>query len=110
MKGLAALDITWDEAPNAAVNSAQIWEHLRAASKQAGAVAKTEGDVKKAFGRRRAHRGPIEMPFLAHAVLEPINCTIHLTKDACEVWTGTQVITRVHGGVANAVGLPPERK
>ena len=109
MKGLAALDITWDEGPNAAVNSAQIWEHLRAASKQAGAVAKTEGDVKKAFDEGERIEAEYEMPFLAHAVLEPINCTIHLTKDACEVWTGTQVMTCVHGGVANAVGLPPEK-
>ena len=93
MKGLAALDITWDEGPNAAVNSAQIWEHLRAASKQAGAVAKTEGDVKKAFDEGERIEAEYEMPFLAHAVLEPINCTIHLTKDACEVWTGTQVMT-----------------
>ena len=41
--------------------------------------------------------------------MEPLNCTVHFTKDACEVWTGTQVIARVQSEVAKAVGLPTEK-
>jgi isoquinoline 1-oxidoreductase beta subunit len=109
MQSLAALDITWDEGPNANVNSAQIWDALRAASKGTGAVAKQAGDVKAALSDGTRYDGVYELPFLAHATMEPLNCTVHYTKDACEVWTGTQVIGRVQEAVAQAVGLPPEK-
>ncbi len=50
-KGLDALDVTWDEGPNANVNSADIWNDLRAASKKDGAVAKSDGDVAKGLSQ-----------------------------------------------------------
>ncbi len=49
------------------------------------------------------------MPFLAHATMEPMNCVVHVTADGCEVWIGTQVMTRVQGEVAKALNLPPEK-
>ncbi|MFA5955889.1 molybdopterin cofactor-binding domain-containing protein [Hyphomicrobium sp.] len=109
MQALTALDIKWDEGPNANVNSAQVWDALRAASKGTGAVAKQAGDVDKALADGTRYDGVYELPFLAHATMEPLNCTVHYTKDACEVWTGTQVIARVQEAVAKAVGLPIEK-
>ncbi len=109
MQGLDALSITWDEGANANVNSAQIWEALRSASKEPGVVAKEVGDVKSAFSDGTRYDAVFELPFLAHATMEPLNCTVHYTKDACEVWIGTQVIGRVQEDVAKAVGLPIEK-
>ena len=109
LQGLDALDIAWDEGANANVNSAQIWEALRTASKGPAAVAKYTGDIKAAFEDGTRYDAVYELPFLAHAPMEPLNCTVHYTKDACEVWTGTQVIGRVQEYVAKAVGLPVEK-
>jgi isoquinoline 1-oxidoreductase subunit beta len=109
LQGLDALDITWDEGPNVNVNSAEIWEALRTASKGSGAVAKEAGDIKAAFADGTNYEAVYELPFLAHAAMEPLNCTVHYTKDACEVWTGTQVVGRVQADVAKTVGLPVEK-
>jgi isoquinoline 1-oxidoreductase beta subunit len=49
-----------------------------------------------------------QVPFLAHATMEPMNCTVHCRKDACEIWIGTQAIARVQAMAAKAAGLPLE--
>lgn len=109
MQGLDALDVTWDEGPNAAIGSTEIWDALRNASKGEAVVAKEQGDVKTAFADGDRYEAVYELPFLAHATMEPLNCTVHFTKDACEVWTGTQVVARVQSEVARALGLPTEK-
>ena len=53
--------------------------------------------------------GDYELPFLAHATMEPLNCTVSLTPGACEIWTGTQVITRVQSAAAEAAGVPIDK-
>jgi isoquinoline 1-oxidoreductase beta subunit len=50
-----------------------------------------------------------EMPLLAHATMEPMNCTVHFSGDACELWLGTQVIARVQRTVATQLGLPLDK-
>jgi isoquinoline 1-oxidoreductase subunit beta len=107
--GLDALKITWDEGPNAKINSADIWADLRAASKKDGAVAKTVGDIAKGLAQGERVDAEYEMPFLAHATMEPMNCTVHVTPDACDVWIGTQVMARVQEYAAKAAGLPIEK-
>ena len=92
-QGLDALKVTWDEGPNAKINSADIWNELRAASKKDGVVAKSEGDVDKGLTQGERFDADYELPFLAHATMEPKNCTVRLTPGACEIWTGTQVQT-----------------
>jgi isoquinoline 1-oxidoreductase subunit beta len=108
-KGLDALVITWDEGPNAKINSSDIWNDLRAASKKDGVVAKTVGDVAKGLTQGERVDGEYELPFLAHATMEPLNCTVHVTPDSCEVWTGSQVISRVQQYAAKAADLPLEK-
>jgi isoquinoline 1-oxidoreductase subunit beta len=108
-RGLEALKIEWNEGPNAAVSSAQIWEDLRSASAQSGAVAKSTGNVDQALSRGERVEAAYELPFLAHATMEPMNCTVQLRPDACEVWLGTQIISRVQGTVAKLTGLPLEK-
>ncbi len=102
-------NVTWDEGPNAKVSSADIWDDLRAASKKDGAVAKSVGDVAKGLTQGDRLDGEYELPFLAHAPMEPLNCTVHVTTDACEVWTGTQVMTRCQSYAAQAAGLPLDK-
>ena len=54
--------------------------------------------------------GEYELPFLAHATMEPLNCTVHVTPGSCQVWTGTQVLTRgVQEDAAKAAGLPLDK-
>lgn len=108
-QGLQALDISWNEGPNAAVSSADIWRDLRKASEASGAVAKNAGDVEKALSQGEKYEAAYELPFLAHATMEPLNCTVQLKPDSCEIWLGTQVISRVQGTVAKLTGLPVER-
>jgi isoquinoline 1-oxidoreductase beta subunit len=108
-KGLDALVITWDEGPHAQLNSAEIWEDLRTASKKDGVVAKTVGDVAKGLSQGEKLDGEYELPFLAHAPMEPMNCTVRLTPGACEIWTGTQVMTRVQATAAKAAGVPIDK-
>jgi isoquinoline 1-oxidoreductase subunit beta len=107
--GLDALKITWDEGPNAKINSADIWDDLRAASKKDGVVAKSVGDIAKGLAQGERVDGEYELPFLAHATMEPMNCTVQVTPDTCEVWIGTQVLTRVQEYAAKASGLPIEK-
>src|SRR5580693_5972632 len=108
-KGLDALVIDWDEGANAGVSSNDIWRDLRAASEKDGAVAKSVGDIKKGLASGDRLEAAYELPFLAHATMEPVNATVHVTPDACEIWTGTQVMTRVQSEAAKAAGLPIEK-
>jgi isoquinoline 1-oxidoreductase beta subunit len=108
-KGLDALVISWNEGPNAKINSNDIWDDLRAASKKDGVVAKSVGDIAKGLAQGERVDGEYELPFLAHATMEPLNCTVHVTPDSCEVWTGTQVLARVQQYAAKAAGLLPDK-
>ena len=107
--GLDALSVTWDEGPSAKVSSADIWNELREASRKDGAVAKSEGDVDKGLSQGERVDADYELPFLAHAAMEPLNCTVRLTPGACEIWTGTQVQTRAQEYAAKAAGVPIEK-
>lgn len=109
-KGLAALAIKWDEGSSGGFSS-KVWgEQLAAALKTRGVVAFKEGDFEKASTTAaRRHEAVYEAPPLAHATMEPLNCTFHVRKDGCDVWLGTQAPARVQGLVAQATGLAPEK-
>jgi isoquinoline 1-oxidoreductase beta subunit len=109
-KGLAALDIQWDEGPNATLGTADIMRELDAALETPGAIAEKQGDVDKALASAATKiEAAYEVPFLAHATMEPMNCTVHVRKDGCEVWLGTQVIARAQAAAAKAAGLPIDK-
>ena len=105
-QGLNALKVTWDEGQNANINSADVWNELRAASQKDGVVAKSEGDVDKGLTQGERIDAEYELPFLAHATMEPQNCTVRLMAGACEIWTGTQVQSRAQEYAAKAASLP----
>ncbi len=109
-KGLAALDIQWDDGRNAKLTTVDIVRDMDAASKKPGAIARAEGDFAKAFANATTKVEAIyQVPFLAHAAMEPMNCTVHMRKDSCEVWTGTQVLSRAHEAAAKTAGLPLDK-
>jgi isoquinoline 1-oxidoreductase beta subunit len=108
-QGLAALDITWIEGSNAAISSADIWKETRAASDQEGAIAKIVGDATKGLTQGEVHEAVYELPLLAHATMEPLNCTAHVTPTSCEVWVGIQVLSRAQAVAAKITGLPLDK-
>jgi isoquinoline 1-oxidoreductase subunit beta len=109
LQGLRALDISWDGGTNSGVSSDLVWSQIRAASEKEGIVAKAVGDAAKALGKGELMQADYELPFLAHAALEPMNCTVHVKPDACEIWVGTQVQSRAQAVAARITGLPLEK-
>ena len=110
MQGLAALDIDWDDGPNANVSTANIVQQMEIASQKQGVVARKEGDVAKGMAASaRKVEAVYELPFLAHAAMEPMNCTVHVTADNCDIWVGNQVVSRAQATAAQVTGLPPEK-
>src|SRR6202012_45034 len=107
--GLDALKVRWDDGANGAVTTDEIWSRLRAAGNREGALAKQVGDAAKSPGDDDVTVAEFEVPLLAHASLEPMNCTIHARPDGADVWIGTQVTTHVQGVVAERLGLPLEK-
>ncbi|MGA0601999.1 molybdopterin cofactor-binding domain-containing protein [Caulobacter sp. KR2-114] len=109
-QGLAACAITWTDAPNARVDTAQVEAALvHASNTRKGAVPKSIGDVDKALGSGDVISVEYHVPFLAHAAMEPMNATAHVTPTSCEVWTGTQVMSRCQAVAAQITGLPLDK-
>jgi len=109
-QGLAALAIRWDDGPNAKVSTADVVRELDAASQQPGVVARKEGDAAAAIAGAAGKLDAVyQAPFLAHTTMEPINCTVHVRPDGCEVWTGSQVLARAQATAAQVTGLPLEK-
>ena len=105
-KGLAALVIEWDDGPHANLDTRQIVAELEKATLKSGAVAQNIGDADKALaGAATKVEAIYQVPFLAHATMEPMNCTVHVRKDGCEIWVGNQALTRVQATAAKTTGL-----
>ncbi len=81
-KGLDALVITWDEGPNAKINSSDIWDDLRAASKKDGVVAKSVGDIAKGLAQGKESMANTSCHFWRTRTMEPLNCTVHVTPSS----------------------------
>jgi isoquinoline 1-oxidoreductase beta subunit len=106
-KGLQAAAIQWDDGANAKWNTQLIVSQLETASRQPGVVARNDGDVQKAVaGAAQRLEAVYQVPFLAHATMEPMNCTVHVQRDRCDIWVGTQCPTLTQSVVATALGLP----
>ena len=109
-QGLAALAVRWDDGPNAHLSTGDVVKGLEAAAQTPGVVARKDGDAAAAMaGAAKKIEAVYEAPFLAHATMEPPNCTVHVQKGSCEVWTGSQVLSRVRATAAEVTGLPLEK-
>src|SRR5437588_7760568 len=109
-KGLAALKIEWDDGPQAKLTTSDIVAELEKATLNADAVAKNIGDIDATMASAGTKiEATYQVPFLAHATMEPMNCTVHVRNDSCEVWVGTQVIPRAQATAAKVTGLPLDK-
>ncbi|NGZ86336.1 xanthine dehydrogenase family protein molybdopterin-binding subunit [Duganella aceris] len=108
--GAAALLLQWHEGPGAAYTTEAVVRELKAASLGPAGVARKDGDAAQAMSKAVTRVEAVyEQPFLAHAPMEPVNCTVHVRADACELWVGTQVPTRAVALAAGISGLPESR-
>jgi isoquinoline 1-oxidoreductase beta subunit len=109
-KGLAALKIEWDDGPHAKLSTDDVARELEQATLKPGAVAENIGDADAAMASAVTKvEATYQVPFLAHATMEPMNCTVHVRQDGCEVWVGSQVMPRAQAAAAKVTGLPLDK-
>jgi len=109
MQGRRALDVKWDEGPNANASSESISKLFADQMAKPGAEARKEGDAASALaGATQKIEAVYEAPYLAHATMEPINCTADVRADRVEVWAPTQFQTMAQGAAAKVGGVKPE--
>jgi len=107
MEGRRVLNVSWDEGPNKDLNSAAIFESLKKSASGKAVPLYTAGDISKISGRRI--EAAYQLPFMAHAPMEPGNCVAEFRGSSCEIWAPTQVPQDVRDSVAQAVGLDPDQ-
>lgn len=109
-KALDTIDVQWNEGPNATLNTGRLVADITAAAETSGVVTKTEGDLNAAMKSATSiFTADYQLPMLAHAPMEPLNCTIDVRDDGCDVWVGTQAPVKAQEIVASVTGLPPEK-
>jgi isoquinoline 1-oxidoreductase beta subunit len=109
-QGHDVLDIVWDEGPGSSLSTAGLREQYANLAKTPGTVARKDGDPAVAVkSAARTISAEYEVPYLAHATMEPLNCVVDLRADSCEIWTGTQFQTADRDAAARVAGLESEQ-
>src|SRR4051794_16165397 len=110
MRGRAALDVTWDEGPNASYDSDAYRQVLAKAVSVAGRVARKIGDTESALkSAARIVEAEYHVPHLPHMQMEPVVAVAHVSGDRCEVWAPTQNPQAAQAEVARVLGTAPEK-
>jgi isoquinoline 1-oxidoreductase beta subunit len=105
--GRDALKVQWDLGANADLSAAKVQTMLSDAADKASAVAKTSGNTAAALDAAATRlSATYQVPFLAHAPMEPLNCLAWVQKDSVEIWAGTQSQGPASGIIANVAGVP----
>ena len=108
--GRDALEVEWDDGPNATISTVNLREQYAVLAKTPGAAARKDGDAAQALqSAAKQLIAEYEVPYLAHAMMEPLNCLVDLGADRCEIWTGTQFQTVDRANAAKVAGLKPEQ-
>ena len=109
-KGRDALGVEWDESAAFKLGSAEIMAEYRRLVATPGIPARKEGDVAAALAQAaKTFDATYEFPYLAHACMEPMNCAVKLSADACELWYAAQFQSIDQPAVAQLVGMKPEQ-
>lgn len=109
-QGRDKLKIEWEEGPTKGLDSKKLREDFRKLAQQPGATAVKAGDAEASLKKSgEILEAEYFLPYLAHAPMEPLNCTVNLSKDKCEIWTGTQLQTVDQQIAAKITGLKPEQ-
>jgi isoquinoline 1-oxidoreductase subunit beta len=107
--GRDALQIEWDLGPGAAIDSVELEASYRAMARTPGTTAASEGDCDAALSTAASRiEAEYAVPYLAHATMEPLNCSVKIEGDHCEIWTGTQFQTNDQAAAARIAGVPPQ--
>ena len=108
--GRDALKIEWENGVHENINSKTQLEEYRRLLKTKGVIIKQKGDVATALTKAdHSFEAEFSFPYLAHAPMEPLNCTVKISNDTCEVWAGTQAPLFHQAAVAAFLGLKPEQ-
>jgi isoquinoline 1-oxidoreductase beta subunit len=108
-KGGDALTVTWDDGPLAQLSNAEIRRIFENESKQPGVAARKEGEFDKAFAEApKKLEAVYDLPYLAHATMEPMNCTAHVRANEVEVWVPTQAPDLTKAIASKVAGVPPQ--
>ncbi|WP_035606693.1 xanthine dehydrogenase family protein molybdopterin-binding subunit [Haloferula sp. BvORR071] len=108
-QGRDKLKIEWEEGPTAGLDSKKLREEFKKLAGTAGNKAAQAGDAAAALAKGKILEMEYFVPYLAHAPMEPLNCTVKLSADKCEIWSGTQLQTVDQGVAAQITGLKPEQ-
>ena len=109
-KGRKALDVKWDQGALSQLDNAFIEKTMMEELDKPGSKAAENGDAKKALeAAAKKVRSTYFVPYVAHALMEPINCTAYVQKDKCDVWAPTQGQTGAQGLASEISGLPPDK-
>ena len=108
--GRDALAVDWDLGPGRDLTTDRMRAEYRSLAQTPGAQAAAAGDLEAGFrSAARTLEAEYEVPYLAHATMEPQNCTVRLSDGKCEIWTGTQFQTMDQRVAAEIAGLKPEQ-
>ncbi len=110
-QGVAALNVNWTSGPAAGVSSASVHgEQRRLLASEPGRRVRDDGDVDQALAEAgTVIEAEYRFPYLAHAPMEPMNCTVALAPDSAEVWAPSQGPDMVRQAVCNLTGLARDR-
>ncbi|MDQ1387037.1 MAG: isoquinoline 1-oxidoreductase subunit beta [Acidobacteriaceae bacterium] len=105
-----ALRVEWDEGSMQTFDTGKMMQDFRDRAKSPGTSVRKDGDAESALaGAAKKTEAVYEVPYLSHLMMEPLNCTVDLRADSCEVWTGSQFQTIDRANAAKIAGLPPEK-
>lgn len=110
MQGREALVLEWQAGPAAGLSSESILASYRELAGKPGQVARQDGDADAALAKAAKRiRAEFEVPYLAHAPMEPLNCVVRVDAGGCDIWTGDQFQTMDQKNAAAVLGIPPEQ-
>jgi isoquinoline 1-oxidoreductase beta subunit len=107
MQARKLLKVEWNEPPGSSESTAGLREKMLRLASKPGTVIRDDGDFDKSHAAAAKKIAAVyEVPFLAHATMEPINCTAHVRGESCELWAPTQIPGAAADAVASALGIP----
>ena len=110
MQGRDALEVEWDHGPHASESSESMWTQCQELAAKPGKAVRNEGDAEAALAKSvKKLDAAYQLPFVAHATMEPMNCTVHVRADGAEVWAPTQAPQWAQGVVAQVAGVEPAK-
>ncbi|HET8965205.1 MAG TPA: xanthine dehydrogenase family protein molybdopterin-binding subunit, partial [Candidatus Acidoferrum sp.] len=110
MQGRKALEIKWDEGPNAGESSEALQKQFLDNAAKPGKIVRNDGDADSAvLSAAKKVEATYEFPFAAHATMEPMNCTVHIRPDSAEAWVPTQAPQWAQDTIAGVSKLPKDK-